>query len=107
MILHYGDHYYVGRDGEELVIPHESFEEALAHAQRLAGPASEIGVAYSELKYVRGTRGAWKRVRVEWIERPPCAVDCPNAGMDGACLRCGGGYRKVDPSRFLAKPGAP
>jgi hypothetical protein len=91
----YGDGAYrVERNGEELGGSFDTFERALAHAKSIATKDAEIGATFNEVKHVRGSRGGWKRQRVEWIERPPCKPDCPNRGQDGACLRCGGGYRR-------------
>jgi hypothetical protein len=86
--------YRVERDGEELPGAYADLEKALTYAKSLATGDAEIGTTFNEHKYVRGVRGGWKRQRVEWIERPPCTPDCPNKGMDGACLHCGGGYRR-------------
>ena len=91
--------YHVERDGDELPGAHADLEKALTYAKSLATEDAEIGLG--EHKCVRGPRGGWRRQRVEWIERPPCKADCPNAGMEAACLWCGGGYRRVE------KPSAP
>jgi hypothetical protein len=94
--------YRIERNGEELDGSFGTFDEALTYAKSIAAKGAEIGATFSEHKYVRGPHGGWKRQRVEWIERPPCKADCQNAGMEGACLWCGGGYRKVDPASFMS-----
>jgi hypothetical protein len=91
--------YHVERDGEELPGAYADLEEALTCAKSRATGDAEIGL--SEHKYVRGPRGGWKRRRVEWIERPRCKADCPSAGMEAACLWCGGGYGRVDKTSFV------
>ena len=63
--------YHVERDGEELPGAYAEFEPALTYAKSIATGDVEIGLTFSEHKYVRGARGGWKRQRVEWIERPP------------------------------------